>query len=121
MKREEVGRLASNLVDLLSPNYSDEEQVTAKQVQKGYGAIQRRMKERGRLVVTVHGHPDAIVLPYQTAKSLSKLLDALIDKSDDEQLLRLAVERLEGKPRGVPLDEALAAMRKALLEPDPEA
>ena len=120
-EREEVARLASSLLDLLSPSYSDEEQVTAKQVQQGYGALQRRMKERGRLVVTVHGHPDAVVLPYQTAKSLSRLLDALIEKSDDEQLLRMAADRLARRPRGLPVEEALAAIRKVMLDPDADA
>lgn len=120
MEREEVAGLASNLLDVLSPNYSDEEQVTAKEVQKGYGALQRRMNERGRLVVTVHGHPDAIVLPYKTAKNLSKLLDALIDRNDDEQLLRLAAVRLAATPRGVPVDEALAALRTVFVDPHSE-
>lgn len=117
-KDSEVNRTMADLIAMLSPSYTDEEQVPAKQVQRGYNSLQKQMRTQGRLVVTVHGHPEAVLLPYQSVKMLSKLVSDLIEQSEDKSLLLLAAERLRNqRDERIPLEQGLADMREVFFSP----
>jgi hypothetical protein len=111
----------SDLVSLLKPGFTDEEQLPAKQMQKGYRALRIRMQTHERLVVTVHGRPDSVMLPYQDVKQLWELLNALLDETENRQLVALARERLEHQAEErISFDEGVERMRRAMLDPDTE-
>lgn len=107
----------SDLVSLLSPSYTDEEQVGAKQIQKGYSTLRDQMRSLGRLVVTVHGRPEAVLLPYHDVKLLWTMISDLIEKVEDASLVDLAKERLRFEDR-IPLEDGLREMRRLFLETD---
>lgn len=114
----EVNRTMPDLIELLRSSYSDEDQVGAKQMQKGYSVLRDRLHTQGRLVVTVHGHPEAVMLGYQDFKMLSKLVTALMEKAENDTLAALAEERL-GSQGGelLPLEEGLQRIRDAMVGP----
>lgn len=106
----------SDLVELLRPSYTDEEQVHAKQMQKGYNVLRDQMRTHGRLVVTVHGHPEAVMLPYQDLKILWNLVNDLLERAENNSLAALAAERLKNqRSERIPLEQGLAQMRDAML------
>ena len=107
----------SDLIGLLSPSYTDEEQVGAKQIQKGYSALRDQLRSLGRLVVTVHGRPEAVLLPYRDVKLLWTMISDLMEKVEDSNLVELAKERLKSEDR-IPLEDGLREMRRLFLEPD---
>ena len=109
----------SDVVRLLSPAFTDEEQLPAKQMQTGYKNVRARMQAHERLVVTFHGHPDSVLLSYRDIKQLWTLMNAMIYEIENRQLISLADRRLGPRQdEGLSLDEGIEAMRRAMLAPD---
>lgn len=109
----------SDVVRLLSPALTDEAQLPAKQMQTGYKAVRDRMPAHERLVVTFHGHPDSVLLPYRDVKQLWELMTAMLEEIENRQLIALADRRLGPRQGdGLTLDEGIEAMRRAMLAPD---
>ncbi len=114
-------RPMTDLLTLLRPSYTEEEQLTAKQMQRGYKAVRDQMRAHERLVVTSHGHPEAVMLPYQKVKMLWQMINELLEQAENNHLISLAAERLTNqRSERVPLDKGLAEMRKAMLGPSAE-
>ena len=114
-KGREVREEMSGLVDLLSPRYNDEEQVHAKQMQKGYSVLKGVMEAQGRVIVTVHGSPEAVILRYQDLKALWTLVNDLVDQAENSTLVALAADRLRNqREERIPLEQALADMREMM-------
>ena len=114
----EVSRTMAELLELLRPSYTDDEQVPAKQMQNGYNVLRARMRGQGRLVLTVHGHPEAVMLPYQDVKLLWDKLTALMEQVENNSFAALAHKRLSNqREKRIPLEQGLAAMREAMLHP----
>lgn len=110
-----------DLIGLLKPAFTDEEQMPAKQIQKGYRAVVGRMRRHERLVVTFHGRPDSVLLPYQQVKQLWTLMTAMLDEIENRRLAALAQQRLGELPiETIPLAEATDFIRRAMLDPDAE-
>ena len=108
---DEGGRGMSELVDLLRPAYTDDEQVTAKQLQKGLGALRKQFRLYERLVVTSHGHPEIVMLRYQDVKKLWETVNNLIEQAEDTTLSALATERLKDhREERISLERGLAQM-----------
>ncbi len=114
----------TDLLMLLRPSYTEEEQLTAKQMQRGYKAVRERMRMCDRLVVTSHGHPEAIMLSYQDVKMLWKMVNELleqVEQAENHHLIALATERLTNqRSERIPLEEGLTEMRRAMVGPSAE-
>lgn len=111
----EVKQTVQGLVEILRPSYTDEEQIHAKQMQKGYTVLKDLMQAQGRVIVTVHGSPEAVILRYQDLKLLWKFVNNLMDRVEDNTLAALAIDRLGNqREERVPLEQGLAEMREMI-------
>jgi antitoxin YefM len=74
--------------------------------------VERIRREHGRVVITKHGHPAAVILSVDDLESLEETLEIL---SDPELLaaIREAEEDVrKGRARRLTKEEALALIRK---------
>ncbi len=120
MSRSE-GIPTPDLIGLLKPAFTHEEQMCAKQIQKGYRAVPDRMRRHERLVVTFHGRPDSVLLPYRQVKDLWTLMTAILGEIENRRWAALAQQRL-GEPsrETIPLAEATDLIRRGMLDPGAE-
>ena len=74
--------------------------------------VERLEKEHGRVVITKHGRPAAVVLSVDDLESLEETLDILGDHALLSKIQKAVNELAEGKARRLTRDEALALARK---------
>jgi prevent-host-death family protein len=74
--------------------------------------VDRLEKEHGRVVITKHGRPAAVVLSVDDLESLEETLDILGDHALLSKIEKAMNELAEGKARTLTRDEALALARK---------
>lgn len=111
----------TDLLALLQPSYTDEEQLPAKQLQRGYKVVRDQMRAHERLVVTSHGHPAAVILSYDDVKKIWKVITQLAEQAESNHLVALAAERLANqRSERIPIEQGLAEMQKAMLGPSAE-
>jgi prevent-host-death family protein len=84
-------------------------------MQKGYTVLKDLMRAQGRVIVTVHGSPEAVVLPYQDLKLLWRFVNDLMDRAEDNSFAALAVDRLGNqREERIPLEQGLTEMREMI-------
>jgi prevent-host-death family protein len=74
--------------------------------------VERLEKQHGRVVITKHGRPAAVVLSVDDLESLEETLDILGDHALLSKIEKAMNELAEGKARTLTRDEALALARK---------
>jgi prevent-host-death family protein len=74
--------------------------------------VERLEREHGRVVITKHGRPAAVVLSMEDLESLEETLDILGDRILVSKIQKAMNEFAEGKARILTRDEALALARK---------
>ena len=70
--------------------------------------VERLEREHGRVVITKHGRPAAVVLSVEDLESLEETLDILGDRVLVSKIQEAVKELTEGKARILTRDEALA-------------
>ena len=71
-------------------------------------AVEQVEREHGRVVITKHGRPAAVLISVADLDSLEESLEIL----GDRDLLRELREALESEPEALTKDEALALIRE---------
>jgi antitoxin YefM len=74
--------------------------------------VERLEREHGRVVITKHGRPAAVVLSVEDLESLEETLDILGDRILVSKIHKAMNEFAEGKAQILTKDEALALARK---------
>jgi len=74
--------------------------------------VERLEKEHGRVVITKHGRPAAVVLSVDDLESLEETLNILGDHALLSKIQKAMNELAEGKAGALTRDEALAVARK---------
>jgi antitoxin YefM len=74
--------------------------------------VERLEREHGRVVITKHGRPAAVVLSVEDLESLEETLDILGDRILVSKIHKAMNEFAEGKAQILTRDEALALARK---------
>ena len=81
------GKKVSDLLKLITPQFTDEEQLGSKILQQGFESLRRKLHETGRIVLTWHGRPEAVILPYQDMKQLWTLISKLAENQEFVSLI----------------------------------
>jgi antitoxin YefM len=74
--------------------------------------IDRLEREHGRVVITKHGRPAAVVLSIDDLESLEETLEVLADSTLLTKIRKAIDEVAAGKATTLSRDEALALIRK---------
>ncbi|HLI53810.1 MAG TPA: type II toxin-antitoxin system Phd/YefM family antitoxin [Acidimicrobiales bacterium] len=74
--------------------------------------VERLEKEHGRVVITKHGRPAAVVLSVEDLESLEETLDILGDRVLLSKIRKAMNELAEGKAQPLTRDEALDLARE---------
>jgi antitoxin YefM len=74
--------------------------------------VERLEREHGRVVITKHGRPAAVVVSVEDLESLEETLDVLGDHGLVAKIHKAMNELAGGKARILTKDEALAFVRK---------
>jgi prevent-host-death family protein len=74
--------------------------------------VDRLEREHGRVVITKHGRPAAVVLSIEDLESLEETLDILGDQPAVTRLRESLDEATAGRARVMSKDEALALVRR---------
>lgn len=113
----EVKHTMPDVVALLDPRFTDEEQVPAKQMQQGFKRFREMLRAHERVIVTSNGKAEAVMLPYQDVKVLWQLVSDLVERAENQALADLAESRLKDqRSHRVALEEGLRGMRRAMME-----
>ena len=78
----------ADLLELIAPQFTDEEQLGSKAMQQGFESLRRKLHETGRVVLTWHGRPEAVVLPYQDMKKLWALISEMAENQELVSLIQ---------------------------------
>ncbi|MCA1823744.1 MAG: type II toxin-antitoxin system Phd/YefM family antitoxin [Frankia sp.] len=73
--------------------------------------VDRLQREHGRVVITKHGRPAAVVLSIEDLEGLEETLDVLSDKALMRRLRKARAEIDAGQTERLTKDDALASMR----------
>ncbi len=73
--------------------------------------VERLEREHGRVVITKHGRPAAVVLSIEDLEGLEETLEILSDKPVMRRLWKSQTEADGGKAEELSKDEALALVR----------
>jgi antitoxin YefM len=74
--------------------------------------VERLEREHGRIVITKHGRPAAVVLSIDDLEGLEETLDILSDPKALERIRRARREIEAGKAQELTKDEALALVKR---------
>ncbi len=74
--------------------------------------VERVEREHGRVVITKHGRPAAVVLSVEDLESLEETLEILSDPAVLADIREAELERSRGVTKKLSKDEALARLRK---------
>ncbi len=74
--------------------------------------VERLEREHGRVVITKHGRPAAVVVSVEDLESLEETLEVLGDHTLVGKIQKAMSEIAAGKARSLTKDEALALVRK---------
>ncbi|MDQ1436995.1 MAG: antitoxin YefM [Acidimicrobiaceae bacterium] len=74
--------------------------------------VERLEREHGRVVITKHGRPAAVVLSIEDLESLEETLDVLADTALLTKIRKGLVEIARGNAEALSKDEALALIRR---------
>jgi prevent-host-death family protein len=74
--------------------------------------VDRLEREHGRVVITKHGRPAAVVLSIEDLESLEETLDILGDQPAVTRLRKSLDEAAAGRAKVLAKDEALALVRR---------
>ena len=74
--------------------------------------VERLEKEHGRVVITKHGRPAAVVLSVEDLESLEETVDILGDRVLVSRIHKAVNELAGGKGKTLTRGEALALVRK---------
>ncbi len=74
--------------------------------------VDRVQREHGRVVITKHGRPAAVVLSVEDLESLEETLEILSDPMVLADIRDAELERSTGLTKKLSKDEALARIRK---------
>ena len=74
--------------------------------------VDRLEREHGRVVITKHGRPAAVVLSVEDLEGLEETLDVLSDKPLNRRVRKAQGEIDAGEAEELTKDEALALIRK---------
>ena len=90
------------------------EQFTLADVKNRLSEVVKRLElEHGRVVITKHGRPAAVLLSIDDLESLEETLEILSNAELLEDLRQARKEMAEGKGIVLTRDEALALVRKS--------
>ncbi len=73
--------------------------------------VDRVEREHGRVVITKHGRPAAVVLSIEDLEGLEETLELLADPKVMRRITKANVELAEGKSATLTKDQALALVR----------
>ena len=90
----------ADLLRLISPQFTDEEQLGSEAMQQDFESLRRKLHETGRIVLTWHGRPRAVALAYQDIKKLG----ALISEVAENQELVSLIQTRESSPSATRVD-----------------
>lgn len=76
--------------------------------------VERLEREHGRVVITKHGRPAAVVLSIEDLEGLEETLEILSDSRLMRRVRRATSELESGEAEDLTRDEALALIRKKL-------
>ena len=74
--------------------------------------VERVEREHGRVVITKHGRPAAVVLSVEDLESLEETLEILSDATVLADIREAEFERSKGATKKLSKDEALARLRQ---------
>lgn len=74
--------------------------------------VERLEREHGRVVITKHGRPAAVVLSIEDLEGLEETLEILSDPRLMRRVRRATSELASGEAEDLEKDEALALIRK---------
>jgi prevent-host-death family protein len=74
--------------------------------------VERLEREHGRVIITKHGRPAAVVLSLEDLEGLEETLDLLSDPKALERVRRAQREIDSGKAQELTKDEALALVKR---------
>lgn len=74
--------------------------------------VERLEREHGRVVITKHGRPAAVVMSLEDLESLEETLDVLADRALVTKIQKAINELAAGKAQTLTKDEALALARQ---------
>lgn len=74
--------------------------------------VDRLEREHGRVVITKHGRPAAVVLSVEDLESLEETLDILGDQAAVARLRKSLDEAAASRARAMSKDDALALARR---------
>jgi antitoxin YefM len=75
--------------------------------------VERLEREHGRVVITKHGRPAAVVLSIEDLEGLEETLDILSDSAGMRRLRKARAEIAEGQEEELTKEQALALVRRA--------
>ncbi len=78
----------ADLLRLISPQFTDEEQLGSEAMQQDFESLHRKLHETGRIVLTWHGRPKAVVLSYQNMKKLWALISEVAENRELVSLMQ---------------------------------
>jgi len=74
--------------------------------------VERLEREHGRVVITKHGRPAAVVVSVEDLESLEETLDVLADRALLSKIQKAMTEVAAGKAATLTKNEALALIRE---------
>lgn len=74
--------------------------------------VDRVERQHGRVVITRHGHPSAVIVSIDDLESLEETLEILSDPQAMKDIRRAHAEIAKGKSVRLTKDEALGVIRR---------
>ena len=75
--------------------------------------VERIQRQHGRIVITKHGQPSAVIVSIEDLESLEDTLEILSDPSAMKELRKAQAEIRAGKSVRLTKDEALGLVRRS--------
>lgn len=100
--------MAANLDILMAMSPSPDHMPLADVKNRLSEVVDRLEREHGRVVITKHGRPAAVVLSVEDLESLEETLDILGDQPAVARLRKSLAEAASGRAQAMSKDEALA-------------
>jgi len=75
--------------------------------------VDRVERQHGRIVITKHGHPSAVIVSIDDLESLEETLEILSDPRAMKEIRKAQAEIAQGKRVRLTKDEALGLIRRS--------
>lgn len=75
--------------------------------------VDRVERQHGRIVITKHGHPSAVIVSIDDLESLEETLEILSDPQAMQEIRKAQREIAQGKSIRLSKDEALGLIRRS--------